>query len=115
MSGTGAPQARPDDPMSATRAGSMDSRIVLDADQIGRACARIAHQILEANRGAKDLVLMGIPICDANRPEPSVTHTYQSKWTAARSFWSMTSSTPDVRCAPRWMRSVILVGRALCS
>jgi pyrimidine operon attenuation protein/uracil phosphoribosyltransferase len=34
---------------------------VLDADQIARACARMAHQILEANRGASDLVLLGIP------------------------------------------------------
>jgi pyrimidine operon attenuation protein/uracil phosphoribosyltransferase len=33
----------------------------MDADQIARACARIAHQILEANRGAEGLVLMGIP------------------------------------------------------
>ena len=39
----------------------MDSRVVLDADQIARVCARMAHQILEANRGAQDLVLMGIP------------------------------------------------------
>lgn len=37
------------------------SRIVLDADQISRACARMAHQILEANRGAAGLVLLGIP------------------------------------------------------
>ena len=29
------------------------SRLVLDADQIARACARMAHQILEANRGAE--------------------------------------------------------------
>ncbi|MFL6047249.1 MAG: bifunctional pyr operon transcriptional regulator/uracil phosphoribosyltransferase PyrR [Propionibacteriaceae bacterium] len=33
----------------------------MEADQIARACARIAHQILEANRGAEGLVLMGIP------------------------------------------------------
>lgn len=38
-----------------------DSRVVLDADQISRACARMAHQILEANRGATGLVLLGIP------------------------------------------------------
>ncbi len=38
-----------------------DSRVVLDADQISRACARMAHQILEANRGANGLVLLGIP------------------------------------------------------
>jgi pyrimidine operon attenuation protein/uracil phosphoribosyltransferase len=36
-------------------------RLVLDADQISRACARMAHQILEANRGAEGLVLLGIP------------------------------------------------------
>ena len=41
--------------------GGEDSRIVLDADQIARACARMAHQILEANRGAHGLVLLGIP------------------------------------------------------
>ncbi len=37
------------------------SRMVLDADQITRACARMAHQILETNRGASGLVLLGIP------------------------------------------------------
>jgi pyrimidine operon attenuation protein / uracil phosphoribosyltransferase len=41
--------------------GEEASRIVLDADQIARACARMAHQILEANRGATGLVLLGIP------------------------------------------------------
>ena len=41
--------------------GSGDPRVVLDADQISRACARMAHQILEANRGAAGLVLLGIP------------------------------------------------------
>ena len=37
------------------------ARQVLDADQINRACARMAHQILESNRGAAGLVLLGIP------------------------------------------------------
>ncbi|MCW2810379.1 MAG: pyrR [Friedmanniella sp.] len=37
------------------------ARLVLDSDQIQRACARMAHQILEANRGAAGLVLVGIP------------------------------------------------------
>ncbi|MET1006951.1 MAG: bifunctional pyr operon transcriptional regulator/uracil phosphoribosyltransferase PyrR [Propionibacteriaceae bacterium] len=41
--------------------GSESSRVVLDAEQISRACARMAHQILEANRGATGLVLLGIP------------------------------------------------------
>ena len=61
MSGTGAPEAKPHDPTPGVGTGSMDSRVVLDADQIARVCARMAHQILEANRGAADLVLMGIP------------------------------------------------------
>lgn len=38
-----------------------DARVVLDADDISRAVTRIAHQILEANRGAEGLVLIGIP------------------------------------------------------
>jgi len=33
----------------------------MDAEQIARACARMAHQLLEANRGADGLVLLGIP------------------------------------------------------
>src|SRR6476469_1254493 len=38
----------------------------MDADQISRACARMAHQILEANRGATDLMLLGIPTRGVN-------------------------------------------------
>ena len=37
------------------------SRTVLDARDITRALTRIAHEILERNRGADDLVLLGIP------------------------------------------------------
>ncbi|MGI8458902.1 MAG: bifunctional pyr operon transcriptional regulator/uracil phosphoribosyltransferase PyrR [Propionibacteriaceae bacterium] len=37
------------------------SRVVLDAEEISRACARMGHQILESNRGATDLVVLGIP------------------------------------------------------
>jgi pyrimidine operon attenuation protein/uracil phosphoribosyltransferase len=37
------------------------SRLVMDADQITRACARMAHQVLEANRGAAGLVVLGVP------------------------------------------------------
>lgn len=36
-------------------------RTVLTSADIDRALTRIAHEILEANKGAKDLVLMGIP------------------------------------------------------
>jgi pyrimidine operon attenuation protein / uracil phosphoribosyltransferase len=33
---------------------------VLDADDIGRVLTRIAHELVERNQGARDLVLMGI-------------------------------------------------------
>lgn len=39
----------------------MTSRVVLDAPDIDRALKRISHEILEANEGSRDLVLLGIP------------------------------------------------------
>jgi pyrimidine operon attenuation protein/uracil phosphoribosyltransferase len=41
--------------------GSTGSRTVLDARDVSRALSRIAHEILERNKGAGDLVLLGIP------------------------------------------------------
>ena len=64
MSETGLGQgglADPSDVATAPEPQSAAGRLVLDADQIARACARMAHQILEANRGASGLVLLGIP------------------------------------------------------
>ncbi len=51
----------PSDAPATAEAPATVGRLVLDADQIARACARMAHQILEANRGASGLVLLGIP------------------------------------------------------
>jgi len=39
----------------------MGTRTVLEHSDISRALTRIAHEILEANSGASDLVLLGIP------------------------------------------------------
>jgi len=39
----------------------MTARIILQATDIQRALTRIAHEILESNRGAQSLVLLGIP------------------------------------------------------
>ena len=36
-------------------------RTVVDAHELSRSLSRISHEILEANRGAKDLVILGIP------------------------------------------------------
>jgi pyrimidine operon attenuation protein / uracil phosphoribosyltransferase len=40
--------------------GAETSRVVMDADAIRRAITRIAHEILERNKGTADLVLVGI-------------------------------------------------------
>jgi pyrimidine operon attenuation protein / uracil phosphoribosyltransferase len=37
------------------------TRTVLEAGEISRAMTRIAHEVLERNKGAEDLVLLGIP------------------------------------------------------
>lgn len=37
------------------------TRTVLDADDIARALTRMAHEVVERNKGAADLVVLGIP------------------------------------------------------
>ncbi|MGJ0204752.1 bifunctional pyr operon transcriptional regulator/uracil phosphoribosyltransferase PyrR [Leucobacter sp. gxy201] len=39
----------------------MGTRTVLDGAEISRALTRISHEIIEANKGVDDLVLVGIP------------------------------------------------------
>ncbi|KLU09851.1 MULTISPECIES: bifunctional pyr operon transcriptional regulator/uracil phosphoribosyltransferase PyrR [unclassified Kocuria] len=41
--------------------GPAPARVILSAADIDRALTRIAHEILEANKGSSDLVLLGIP------------------------------------------------------
>src|SRR5699024_9682184 len=43
------------------RRATMTQRTVLDAPDISRAITRIAHEIIESNKGSDDLVLLGIP------------------------------------------------------
>ncbi|MBT2512723.1 bifunctional pyr operon transcriptional regulator/uracil phosphoribosyltransferase PyrR [Arthrobacter sp. ISL-30] len=47
--------------MTEVTAAQVPSRVVLNQADIDRALTRIAHEILEANKGSKDLVLLGIP------------------------------------------------------
>ncbi|HEY8295556.1 MAG TPA: bifunctional pyr operon transcriptional regulator/uracil phosphoribosyltransferase PyrR [Micrococcaceae bacterium] len=47
--------------MSSEAIAAGSPRVVLTAADIDRALTRIAHEILEANRGSEDLVLLGIP------------------------------------------------------
>ncbi len=44
-----------------SRAPQGESRPVLEAPDISRALTRIAHEILERNKGPQDVVLLGIP------------------------------------------------------
>jgi pyrimidine operon attenuation protein/uracil phosphoribosyltransferase len=37
------------------------ARVIIDSDELGRALTRMAHQLLEANHGAENLMLLGIP------------------------------------------------------
>ncbi|MDP3968344.1 MAG: bifunctional pyr operon transcriptional regulator/uracil phosphoribosyltransferase PyrR [Nocardioides sp.] len=48
------PATAPDDPVT-------DARTVLDGSDINRALTRIAHEILERNKGAEGLLVLGIP------------------------------------------------------
>jgi pyrimidine operon attenuation protein / uracil phosphoribosyltransferase len=49
------------DPAPNTTNSDPSSRIVVDAAELARSLTRMAHQILEANHGAEELVLLGIP------------------------------------------------------
>ncbi len=55
----------PDHPLSAQPQGwdplLPGARVVLRADDVSRALRRMAHEILERNKGADDLVILGIP------------------------------------------------------
>jgi pyrimidine operon attenuation protein / uracil phosphoribosyltransferase len=56
-----APQHVPPPEIAESEAGPGQGRTVLDAGDINRALTRISHEILERNKGAGDLVLLGIP------------------------------------------------------
>ncbi len=49
------------DQADAPVTGEPEGRVVLDERDIARALTRISHEILERNKGAADLVLLGIP------------------------------------------------------
>jgi len=57
--------ARPHDAVPAAPEGAGQqaepTRVVLESAEIARALTRIAHEVIERNKGAEDLVLLGIP------------------------------------------------------
>lgn len=54
--GSTPPQGQPE-----TAEGATGDRVVLGADDIARGLRRMAHEILERNKGGSDLVVLGIP------------------------------------------------------
>ena len=46
--------------MSSTENQHSDEILIMDAPEMGRALTRIAHEIVERNKGVKDLALVGI-------------------------------------------------------
>lgn len=55
------PEPAPDSVPETAAVAKVVPRTVLDASDISRALTRIAHEILERNRGADPVVLLGIP------------------------------------------------------
>ena len=49
-------------------------RLVMDTGDIARAVTRIAHEILERNKGVQDLALVGIRTGGVHRPGPPRQH-----------------------------------------
>jgi len=50
-----------DPPGSGTSEGDQSARVVMSSGDVSRALRRVAHEILERNRGSRDLVVLGIP------------------------------------------------------
>jgi pyrimidine operon attenuation protein / uracil phosphoribosyltransferase len=61
MSPASVPQPQPGSAEVSAPQAKAVPRTVLDASDISRALTRIAHEILERNRGADPVVLLGIP------------------------------------------------------
>ena len=47
--------------MSLPATSTDPARVIIDSEELSRALTRMAHQLLEANHGADDLLLLGIP------------------------------------------------------
>ena len=50
-----------DQPESDTSGQDQSARVVMSSGDVSRALRRVAHEILERNKGSQDLVVLGIP------------------------------------------------------
>ena len=59
----------------------MNARLVMDAQDIDRALVRISHEIVEANHGVEDLLILGIPtrgVALANRIAAAISKNHSA-------------------------------------
>ena len=54
-------QSGTDEPGSDLAGGDQSVRVVMSSGDVSRALRRVAHEILERNKGLEDLVILGIP------------------------------------------------------
>jgi pyrimidine operon attenuation protein / uracil phosphoribosyltransferase len=79
------------------------TRTVLGPDEIGRALTRIAHEIVEANHGPDDLVLLGIPtrgVPLAQRLAARLTEITGEDFAARTGALDITMHRDDLRARP---------------
>ena len=84
-------------------------RTVLDDRDIERALTRISHEILERNKGAKDLVLLGIPtrgVPLARRIADRVFEMVQQKGYQPMEIWEQTADCVYVTLRLRSLRPI---------
>ena len=71
--------------------------VVMDADRIARTLTRIAHEILERNRGVDELALVGIRTRGVpHRPAARARHRATSTATRCRPARSTSRSTATI-------------------
>ena len=70
--------------------------VVMDADRIGRTLARIAHEIVERNKGVDDLALVGVRTPRRAARAASRAHLRRSPATRCRPARSTSRSTATI-------------------
>ncbi len=92
---------------------------IMDAETIGRALRRIAHEIIERNPQLTHVVLAGIPSRGVEIARRIAAFIHQIRKikvetgiidVAIQSSLSMTFFTPAALCAPPWTPSIHLGG-----
>ena len=90
-------------------------RVVLDSDEISRCLKRISHEIIEANSGVADLVILGIPtrgISLANRIANQLM-AIDSDFDGASGVLDITMFRDDLVAADRKIEPTVIPGDSI--